>query len=243
MDRIWLPYCGEAPLPAEWLARWNLDLVVIAALLACGVLAWRKAEKRTAILWAFLVLALLFISPICALSSALFSVRVAHHIALTAIAAPLLVFGLGERFRLPGPVSIWAALHILSFWFWHAPDAYAFALSSDAGYWLMQATLLASALGFWAALRTSGAPTVIGLLLVMMVQMGLLGALITFAGSPLYAPHWLTTQAWGLAPLEDQQLAGLIMWAPASLFYLAAALWTGWRLLGPNPPASQSAAT
>ena len=30
--------------------------------------------------------------------------------------------------------------------------------------------------------------------------------------------------AWGLAPLQDQQLAGLIMWVPAAGVYLAAAL-------------------
>jgi cytochrome c oxidase assembly factor CtaG len=30
--------------------------------------------------------------------------------------------------------------------------------------------------------------------------------------------------AWGLTPMEDQQLAGLIMWIPANLIYLIAAL-------------------
>ena len=66
-----------------------------------------------------------------------------------------------------------------------------------------------------------------------MVQMGLLGALITFAARPLYAPHWLTTQDWGLSPLDDQQLAGLIMWAPGSLVYLFAAVAILYRSLGP----------
>jgi cytochrome c oxidase assembly factor CtaG len=33
-----------------------------------------------------------------------------------------------------------------------------------------------------------------------------------------------TTKAWGLTPLEDQQLAGLSMWIPAGLIYLAALL-------------------
>jgi hypothetical protein len=64
-----------------------------------------------------------------------------------------------------------------------------------------------------------------------MVQMGLLGALITFAANPLYAPHFATTLPWGLDPLEDQQLAGLIMWAPAAAIYLAAALFIAGRWL------------
>ena len=60
--------------------------------------------------------------------------------------------------------------------------------------------------------------------LLSMVQMGLLGALITFAGTSLYAPHFSSTAPWGLSPLEDQQLAGLIMWIPSAGIYLGAAL-------------------
>ncbi|HMP63845.1 MAG TPA: cytochrome c oxidase assembly protein, partial [Phenylobacterium sp.] len=67
-----------------------------------------------------------------------------------------------------------------------------------------------------------------------MVLMGLLGALITFAGAPLFGPHLATTESWGLTALEDQQLAGLIMWAPASGIYLAAALARMARLIGPD---------
>jgi len=69
--------------------------------------------------------------------------------------------------------------------------------------------------------------------------MGLLGALITFAGTPLYAPHAVSTLAWGLTPLEDQQLAGLVMWAPAAALYLAAALWRGWHMLAPPAAAAR----
>ena len=58
-----------------------------------------------------------------------------------------------------------------------------------------------------------------------MLLMGLLGALLVFAGEPLYAPHFATTLAWGMTPLEDQQAAGLIMWAPAAAAYLLVALW------------------
>jgi len=69
------------------------------------------------------------------------------------------------------------------------------------------------------------------------VQMGLLGALLTFAEHPLYAPHLATTLAWGLTPLEDQQAAGLIMWAPAAALYLAGALVILGRWLESNRPA------
>jgi putative membrane protein len=64
----------------------------------------------------------------------------------------------------------------------------------------------------------------------------LLGALLTFADRAVYAPHLLTTGAWGLSPLEDQQAAGLIMWAPAAAVYLAAALLVLGRWIGPDRP-------
>jgi caa3-type cytochrome oxidase assembly factor Caa3/CtaG len=42
------------------------------------------------------------------------------------------------------------------------------------------------------------------------------------ARRPWYLSHYDTTRAWGLTPLEDQQLAGLIMWVPAGFAYLGA---------------------
>ena len=66
-----------------------------------------------------------------------------------------------------------------------------------------------------------------------MLLMGLLGALIVFAGQPLYAPHFASGAAWGLGPLEDQQAAGLIMWAPAAAAYLLVALLKMRALLQP----------
>jgi putative membrane protein len=45
---------------------------------------------------------------------------------------------------------------------------------------------------------------------------GLLGALLTVSPRVWYVPY-LTTHVGGLAPLEDQQLAGLVMWVPAGL--------------------------
>ena len=96
---------------------------------------------------------------------------------------------------------------------------------------LMQFTLLASAMGFWIAVRRTSPTTAMGAILITTVLMGLLGALITFAVRPLYAPHFASTLSWGVAPLEDQQLAGITMWAPGSIAYLAAAMWIGWRWL------------
>ena len=233
--QLWVPYCGTAPDPHGWLARWNFDPWLLLGL-AAGFLLLRRqcVSRRHAHLatGAFAIALLLFVSPFCALTSALFSARVAHHVLLTAAVAPLIAFAVpAERMRLPGSLTLWTAAHALVFWSWHAPPAYASALSSNSVYWLMQLTLVGSAIGFWAALRRSGAATAVAALLATMVLMGLLGALITFAGSPLYAPHLGVTEAWGLSQLQDQQLAGLIMWAPAAGIYLAAALYLANRQL------------
>jgi len=233
--RDWLPYCGAAPLPGDWLGRWNLDPILLAALAGIAVLLWRQSGKgagRRLLAVASLLALMLFVSPFCALSSALFSARVTHHVLLSAVLAPLLLFALPrERTRWPESLALWTGLQAGIFWLWHAPGVYAEALSSDLLYWLMQLTLLGSAAGFWAALRRAPAPAAITALLASTVQMGLLGALITFAAVPLYAPHLLTTAPWGLSALEDQQLAGLIMWAPSAGLYLAAALFLARRWL------------
>ncbi|WP_439518336.1 cytochrome c oxidase assembly protein [Hydrogenophaga sp.] len=235
----WFPYCGEAPGPEVWLSRWNLDPVLGAVLLLLALSLWRAPVGRELTLgrrhslWGAWVLAVvLFVSPLCALSSAFFTVRVIHHIALVLAMAPLLVHGLEPWLRrLPAPLWTTTAMAAVVFWVWHAPAPYAEALSSDAIYWLMQFTLLASAVVFWIAVRRAAPAAAMGAILVTTVLMGMLGALITFAGRPLYPPHFASAISWGMAPLEDQQLAGIIMWAPGSMAYLAAAVWIGWRWL------------
>lgn len=230
--RAWVPYCGAAPLPEELLARWNFDPLLLLALAGTAVVLWRASERAAPGAVATVLALLLFVSPFCALSSALFSARVAHHVVLTAIVAPLMIYAMPlEKLRWPGSLAIWTGLQALTFWVWHAPAVYGAALSSDLVYWTMQLTLLGTAMGFWGAVRSASAPSAIAALLFSTVQMGLLGALITFAGTPLYAPHYITTMPWGYSPLEDQQLAGLIMWAPSAALYLAAALLVAGRWL------------
>ncbi|HYD28065.1 cytochrome c oxidase assembly protein [Brevundimonas sp.] len=231
---IWAPYCGPGPGPAEWLARWNLDPVLGAAL-AVGValVLWRRSGgERAAGVAAAGVLAVIFVSPLCALSSALFTARTVHHVLLVAAAAPLLAATL-PRLR-TGPLALATFAQAAVFWAWHAPAAYGWALSNGAAYWSMQLSLLGTAVWFWAGVRRASAPGAVAALLLAMVAMGLLGALLTFTGQPVYAPHYLTTAAWGLSPLEDQQAAGLIMWAPAAAVYLAAALLVLGRWIGPD---------
>jgi putative membrane protein len=241
----WTPYCGAGPTPGELAARWNLDpvLLIAFAVATIALIAASRSRaphlRRTLLAAGLGVLAISFVSPLCALSSALFAARTVHHVLLVAVAAPLLAWG-APRLGRPA-LGLSLAIHAAVFWTWHAPMAYGAALSNDLAYWLMQVSLLASAIWFWASVRAAAAPAAVAALLVATVQMGLLGALLTFAEQPLYAPHLATTTAWGLTTLQDQQMAGLIMWAPVSALYLAMALLLLGRWLGREERAAAAA--
>ncbi|KAB7646259.1 cytochrome c oxidase assembly protein [Polymorphobacter fuscus] len=227
-------YCGPPPTPLDWLAQWNFDPLVIGglALLLVGGYRLAAATHRTMVVAAVAVLALLFVSPLCGLTTALFSARALHHLLLVTVAAPLLAlaFPHGRRAATGGPFLLATAV----FWAWHIPVLYGAALADTGLYWLMQASLLATAVVFWRAVFSPGETA--GALIAVIgatAQMGLLGALLAFAPLPLYAPHLASTLPWGLGPLADQQLAGMIMWVPGMLPYgIAAAVLArrGWRL-------------
>src|SRR5215470_7508949 len=94
------PYCGLPPLPADLLHRFNLDPPLILALLACSLghlLVLPRGRERVMATAGWTIVALAFISPLCALSVSLFSARVAQHMILILLAAPLIA-GAG-----PGP--------------------------------------------------------------------------------------------------------------------------------------------
>lgn len=217
-------YCGPAPLPGALPWSWNFDPILIAAL----VVLWFLWPRNAASTWGAALLAIIFVTPICALSAGLFSARSIHHVLTVLVAAPVLALA---KPKLPNvPLSGALLFHVLIFWAWHIPGLYLWALSSHAAYWLGQIALIGSAVLFWNALfrRTTSVPGLFFALIAMAMQMGFLGAIITFAPQAVYAPHFATASLYGLTPLEDQQLAGLIMWV-ASLPLTFAAAWPALR--------------
>lgn len=133
------------------------------------------------------------------------------------------------------PVTAWA-LHAAVLWVWHAPRLYETTLTHAGTHALEHTLFLATALLFWWTIVHAGRRGRpghgAGLLSVfaMAVQSGALGALITFSPRPWYPAYAPSTAAWGLSPLQDQQLAGLLMWVPAGAVYLIAAglLFAAW---------------
>jgi putative membrane protein len=243
------PYCGPPPLPGGLWSAWNFDPLLLAALafMALGAFIWRSRDngRRLALAAATLVLFAAFVSPLCALSSALFSARVLHHLLIVVIAAPLLALVSLPGGASPprGSLTVPVLLHAAMLWLWHTPGPYAWALGGHAQYWLMETTLLVSAVWLWRGILAARARpgAAIAALLATMVQMGFLGALLTFAQRPLFAPHFLTTEPFGLSALGDQQLAGLMMWVPGALPYLATAIWLLVGFLGGVPRARERA--
>lgn len=149
---------------------------------------------------------------------------------------------------LMAPLPVWL-LHTVAVWVWHFPGPYQAALRRPAMHALEHLCFLGSALLFWWVVLALGAERRtrmgLGLLLVFAtaVQSGALGALLTLAPRPWYPAQALGAVAWGLTPLEDQQLAGLIMWVPGGLLYVAAAavLFVRWLEPGAVPGARRTA--
>ena len=130
------------------------------------------------------------------------------------------------------PAVVWCSASF-ALWFWHIPGPYAWALADERVHALEHATFFLTSLAFFYLLFSPrgrarlghGGAILFGV--SFGIQNGFLGAILTFAQHPLYAAHAmhaahaLPGAASALSALEDQQLAGLIMWVPASLVHLA----------------------
>ncbi|HWE47521.1 MAG TPA: cytochrome c oxidase assembly protein [Caulobacteraceae bacterium] len=248
-----IPYCGAPPSPAQLLMRWNLDPVLLTSLVAIAalyVLGARRAglPRRTLMYFniGWFLTAAALISPLCPLSVSLFTARVGQHMILTLVAAPIVALGrpaeaiaalLKTRPKplftgllgLAAPTAFFAVF----LWYWHTPGPYEVTFDSTFVYWTMHVTLYGSALWLWTAILNDRRYAAWGILAALFttVQMGLLGALITLAPKPMYAWHLVTTWAWGLTPLQDQQLGGAVMWAPGCIAFLVPSIIGFWQLL------------
>jgi cytochrome c oxidase assembly factor CtaG len=121
-------------------------------------------------------------------------------------------------------------LQAAALWLWHLPTLFDRALDSDGWHISQHLSFVVSALLFWTAMlerresgRALGAPVLC--LFVTSVVSGALGALMAFSQSPWYARYAAMGLApFGLTPVEDQQIAGLLMWVPGGLVHVGAAL-------------------
>jgi putative membrane protein len=197
-----------------------------------------------------LVIALM--SPLCRMAATLAWAHMVQHVLLV-VGAPLF-FALSHPARtllagLPTAIRTRAAawgsaaagpqpnayllvsflLYGFNIWFWHIPALYEAALLNTGMHLVMYASLLVVSLMFWhAVLESRRVPGAAGFAAVLLfftfLHTGGLGIFLTLSPRPWYPLMALRGAAWGILPLDDQRLAGLIMWVPMGSVYVAVAL-------------------
>jgi cytochrome c oxidase assembly factor CtaG/polyferredoxin len=140
--------------------------------------------------------------------------------------------------RLSHP-AVALVLFIAASWGWHSPAAYELALRSTGWHNVEHVCFLATGLLFWyPVIRPYPSRPrwsrwlLLPYLVLADVQNTVLAALLTFSDRLLYPHYAQVPRLGGLSALQDQSTAGLIMWIPGSIAYLAPLFWIGVRLLG-----------
>jgi putative membrane protein len=199
-------------------------------------------SRRVVLVLGLSTLAAAWLGPLPRLAGASFSAHMAMHMAVVAVAAPLIALGLaGGRFdpvvRAPAlfPPVPWSIAELVIVWIWHTPALHHVARHSALGFVIEQASFLAGGLvvwlsafggGPWLHAERTGAG-VLALLLTSM-HMTLLGALLALAPRPLFG-HAIAHG--GITPLDDQHLGGAIMLVVGGIAYLLGGLWLSVRLV------------
>jgi putative membrane protein len=185
---------------------------------------------------ALLVVAGAWMGPLPDLAARSFSAHMTMHMAVVAVAAPLIALAVAgtavdpvrvsPRLVAPIPASL---LELVVVWAWHAPALHHAARHTTWALVLEQAMFMAAGLLVWIAAvggdretrRLRGGAGTVALLFTSM-HMTLLGALFAVADRSLYA------HGAGMAPassLTDQHLGGAIMLLVGGASYMAGGLW------------------
>jgi putative membrane protein len=194
-----------------------------------------SVTRLTAMFLVPVTLGLVWLGPLPALARHSFAVHMAMHIAVVAVAAPLMAWAAaGTRLdpvrrvpRLLAPIPI-SLIELVVVWTWHVPSLHDAARREPEVFVLEQASFLGAGVLLWIAAiggekeqrRVRAGPGIAALLLTS-IHMTLLGALFALAGRPLF-PH---AGARAAASIADQQLGGVIMLLVGGASYLAGGLW------------------
>ncbi|MER8830002.1 cytochrome c oxidase assembly protein [Mesorhizobium sp. M0938] len=199
----------------------------------------------------WIVLAAALVSPLHYLGEHLFTFHMIEHELVMAVSAPLFVLARPIGVLLWGlPRSIrhlvrsamktavvgktWNALgtgpgatilHGVAIWVWHAPVLLDATVSDITLHRLQHLSFFITAILFWwVMVWRSDRGFASWHLFLTMLHTSILGALIALAPRAIYVAQTRAADDWGLTPLEDQQLAGIVMWVPGGIIYAGAAL-------------------
>jgi cytochrome c oxidase assembly factor CtaG len=171
----------------------------------------------------------------------LFSAHMVLHLLLSFAGAPLMVLGIPAwlitpllRNRVLLRIGRFVTMPILTgvlfnanLWFWHAPPIYNAMIVNLPLHIVSHLLFITTGVLFWwpilSPMKEELAPLSIGKKIAYLffsdMPMVLLGAGLTFV-PPLYARYIYAPHIWGLTAATDQQLAGLLMWIPGSIFFI-----------------------
>ena len=175
-------------------------------------------------------------SPLAHLDHHLLTAHMVMHLLLMMAAAPLIVFGVRPtlvRWR-PQIAACWLA-GALTVLLWHVPAVFELALQSQFWHHFEQASFLVAGILFWwpvIQLHPSSRWSVPVYLFLATLPCDALSAFLVFCGHVVYRPYLSAHGMFGLSPLEDQALAGALMWVTVTFAYLIPALVLTARLLG-----------
>lgn len=246
-----------APTPPPW-QQWDLHPSVVIGLALLGGLYvyWgglAAPRRRVASFAAALaVLGIALNGPLHNLSDAyLFSAHMAQHLVLTLVFPPLLLYGTPAwvvrpllRPRWVSGFARWATRPLMAGLFfsvpitlWHFPQFYQAALEHHAQHIVQHLVFIATAVIMWwpvlspvPELPRASYLTQLLYLFVLGLPMSLAGAMITLAEGVLYPFYAAAPRVWGLTPLADQQLGGLLMWVVGTIYLwiTATVVWFRW---------------
>ncbi|MEX0762434.1 MAG: cytochrome c oxidase assembly protein [Dehalococcoidia bacterium] len=214
-----------------------------------GISSWQAAAFWTGLLAIFLAL----LTPLDALSHSFISAHMVQHLLLMMVAAPLLAVSnpaiavawalpqvarqvgrwlrpfTSVRHSLIWPATVWL-LYTGMVTIWHLPVFYEAAIRSELVHSIEHATFFGASFLFWGVVVTAGRSGGLGyagaLLFVVTAAMhgAAFAAIMTLAQVPWYSHYMAEAPAWGVSAIDDQQLAGAIMWIPGKIAHLFAVI-------------------
>ncbi|HLF71251.1 MAG TPA: cytochrome c oxidase assembly protein [Dehalococcoidia bacterium] len=224
------------------LSAWDLHPSVIGiALIVIGLYMYTaskaeagfEARRIPFFVLGFAAMFLALVSPLDAAAHRLLSMHMLQHVALTTIGPPLVLLGISAAQLRPlfesrlGPILraatnpvVAGTLFIVNMWLWHIPPVYDSALNHLGVHIGMHVAFMATGLLFWwpvvrplpEQIHTSEGARLL-YLFVTGFPMALLALLLLSSNNVIYGFYGAGPRQWGISPIADQQVAGMIMGA------------------------------
>jgi putative membrane protein len=180
----------------------------------------------------------------------LFSAHMVQHLLLTLVAPPLLIAGTPGWMLRPAlnrplvrSVATWVTrpahcfvLFNLVLAGWHLPPVYNLAMSHHAVHIVQHLMFIAAAVLMWWPIMSPlpelprlSYPAQMLYCFVLSIPMSLVSVYIAYADALLYTAYAAAPRFWGITPMQDQLIGGLIMWIPGGLFFFGVMSVVYWK--------------